>query len=277
MVADLTGLPIAKASLLDEATAAAEAMHMLHAVAPVTADVDRGGIFLVDEGCHPQTIEVVKTRARPLGIEVREGNPANADFAASKAFGILLQYPATDGAVPDFRSLIAKAHQAGTLVAMATDLLALTVLAPPGELGADVAVGSAQRFGVPLGYGGPHAAFFATRAEWTRKLPGRLIGVSEDAHGNRRAADGAADPRATHPPGEGDQQHLHGAGAAGGDVRDVRRLSRPEGAARDRRARGRPRRRAGAWAVTSRGARPPREFLRQPCGSTAAPQRSPAG
>jgi glycine dehydrogenase len=185
MVADLTGLPIANASLLDEATAAAEAMHMLHALADATADSDGGGKFLVASGCHPQTIEVVRTRARPLGIEVTVGDPTSFDFAAEKAFGVLVQYPATDGALPDFRGLCAKAHAAGTLVAMATDLLALTVLAPPGEIGADVALGSAQRFGVPLGYGGPHAAFFATRAEWTRKLPGRLIGVSEDAHGNR--------------------------------------------------------------------------------------------
>ncbi len=185
MVADLTGLPIANASLLDEATAAAEAMHMLHGLAPATADVDRGGTFLIADGCHPQTIEVVRTRARPLGIEVKVGDPASFDFAAEKAFGLLLQYPATDGGLPDYAGLIARAHEAGALVAMATDLLALTVLTPPGELGADVAVGSAQRFGVPLGYGGPHAAFFATRAEWTRKLPGRLIGVSEDAHGNR--------------------------------------------------------------------------------------------
>jgi glycine dehydrogenase len=185
MVADLSGLPIANASLLDEATAAAEAMHMLHGLAPATADIDRGGTFLIADGCHPQTIEVVRTRARPLGIEVKVGDPAAFDFAAEKAFGLLLQYPTTDGALPDYGALIARAHEAGTLVAMATDLLALTVLTTPGELGADVAVGNAQRFGVPLGYGGPHAAFFATRAEWTRKLPGRLIGVSEDAHGNR--------------------------------------------------------------------------------------------
>ncbi len=185
MVADLTGLPIANASLLDEATAAAEAMHMLHGLAPVTADADQGGTFLIADGCHPQTIEVVRTRARPLGIEVKVGDPAAFDFAAEKAFGLLLQYPATDGALPDYRAVCQRAHEAGALVAMATDLLALTVLTPPGEIGADVAIGSAQRFGVPLGYGGPHAAFFATRAEWTRKLPGRLIGVSEDAHGNR--------------------------------------------------------------------------------------------
>jgi glycine dehydrogenase len=185
MVADLTGLPVANASLLDEATAAAEAMHMLHALSPVTAEQDRGGLFLVSSGCHPQTIEVVRTRARPLGIEVRVGDPEQFDFAREQAFGVLLQYPATDGALPDLAPLCRRAHDAGTLVAMATDLLALTVLTPPGELGADVAVGSAQRFGVPLGYGGPHAAFFATRADWTRKLPGRLIGVSEDAHGHR--------------------------------------------------------------------------------------------
>ena len=185
MVADLTGLPIANASLLDEATAAAEAMNMLHGLAPATADVDRGGTFLVADGCHPQTIEVVRTRARPLGITVKVGDPAAFDLGAEKAFGLLLQYPTTDGALPDYGALIARAHEAGALVAMATDLLALTVLTPPAELGADVALGSAQRFGVPLGYGGPHAAFFATRAEWTRKLPGRLIGVSEDAHGNR--------------------------------------------------------------------------------------------
>jgi glycine dehydrogenase len=185
MVADLTGLPIANASLLDEATAAAEAMHMLHALSPITAEQDRGGVFLVASGCHPQTIEVVRTRAKPLGIEVRLGDPETFDFAREQAFGVLLQYPTTDGALPELAPICRRAHEAGALVAMATDLLALTVLAPPGEIGADVALGSAQRFGVPLGYGGPHAAFFATRAEWTRKLPGRLIGVSEDAHGNR--------------------------------------------------------------------------------------------
>ncbi|HZL19900.1 MAG TPA: aminomethyl-transferring glycine dehydrogenase [Polyangia bacterium] len=184
MVADLTGLPVANASLLDEGTAAAEAMHMLHALAPATADDSRGGVFLVSEGCHPQTIAVLRTRALPLAIEIRVGDPMAFDFGAGKVFGALLQYPATDGALPDFRALCQRAHAAGALVAMAADLLALTVLTPPGEIGADVAIGSAQRFGVPLGYGGPHAAFFATRTEWARKLPGRLIGVSQDAHGN---------------------------------------------------------------------------------------------
>jgi glycine dehydrogenase len=186
MVADLTGLPVANASLLDEGTAAAEAMHMLHALAPALEKDDApGGTFLVSDTCHPQTIEVVRTRAKPLGIDVRVGDAASFDFGpGQRVFGVLVQYPATDGALPDWRDLCKRAHDAGALVAMATDLLALTVLTPPGEIGADVAIGSAQRFGVPLGYGGPHAAFFATRNEWVRKLPGRLIGVTEDAHGH---------------------------------------------------------------------------------------------
>ena len=190
MVTDLTGLAVANASLLDEGTAAAEAMHMLAGVAPAAQGEDdaRRAAFVVSAGCHPQTIEVVRTRAKPLGIEVVVVNDVFAfDFTSQPVFGVLAQYPATDGALgtaADWRALADKAHAAGALVVMATDLLALAVLTPPGELGADVAVGSAQRFGVPLGYGGPHAAFFATRDEWVRKLPGRLIGVSQDAHGH---------------------------------------------------------------------------------------------
>jgi len=180
MVADLTGLPIANASLLDEATAAAEAMTMAHAVAPAG---EAARIFLVSDACHPQTIDVVRTRAEPLGIEVAVGDVDSYDLARG-VFGVLVQYPASDGAVADHRALIARAHGAGALVVMATDLLALALLVPPGELGADVAIGSAQRLGVPLGYGGPHAAFFATKEEWVRKMPGRLIGVSQDAHGH---------------------------------------------------------------------------------------------
>jgi glycine dehydrogenase len=189
MVTDLTGLPVANASLLDEGTAAAEAMHMLAGVAPAV-DVDAGqrAAFVVSAGCHPQTIEVVRTRAKPLGVEVVVVNDVFAfDFTSQPVFGVLAQYPATDGALGTaaaWRALADKAHAAGALVALATDLLALTVLTPPGELGADVAIGSAQRFGVPLGYGGPHAAFFATKDEWVRKLPGRLIGVSQDTHGH---------------------------------------------------------------------------------------------
>jgi glycine dehydrogenase len=188
MVTDLTGLPVANASLLDEGTAAAEAMHMLEGVAPAAADESRPAAFLVSAGCHAQTIEVVRTRAKPLGIEVVVVTDVHAfDFTSQPVFGVLAQYPATDGALGTaaaWRALCDRAHAAGALVVLATDLLALTVLTPPGELGADVAVGSAQRFGVPLGYGGPHAAFFATKDEWVRKLPGRLIGVSQDAHGH---------------------------------------------------------------------------------------------
>jgi glycine dehydrogenase len=179
MIADLTGLPMANASLLDEGTAAAEAMHMC------AASVD-GSVFLVADDCHPQTIEVVKTRAGALGIEVREvrvGAPESFDFEG--AFGVLLQYPSTDGRIRDWSGVVERAHQAKALVVMATDLLALTVLRPPGEMGADIAVGSAQRFGVPMGYGGPHAAFLSTRDEHKRQLPGRVIGVSRDRHGRQ--------------------------------------------------------------------------------------------
>ena len=178
MVADLTGLDIANASLLDEATAAAEAMTMLHSV-HASAAANR---FFIASNCHPQTLDVVRTRAMPQGIEIVIGDAAEFNPDATY-FGALLQYPATDGAMVDYTKLIDSLHQVGAKVAMATDLLALTLLKPPGEFGADIALGSAQRFGVPLGYGGPHAAFFATRDELKRSLPGRLIGVSHDAQG----------------------------------------------------------------------------------------------
>jgi glycine dehydrogenase len=178
MVADLTGLPLANASLLDEATAAGEAMTLCRAVARPGKDG-----FFVAEDCHPQTIAVVRTKAEPQGIRVHVG-PADAiDFEGRKLFGVLVQYPATDGVVHDFAGLAERAHAAGALLVMATDLLALALLRSPGDLGADVALGSAQRFGVPMGYGGPHAAFFATRDEHKRHLPGRLVGVSKDAEG----------------------------------------------------------------------------------------------
>jgi glycine dehydrogenase len=178
MVADLTALPLANASLLDEATAAAEAMSMCAAI----ARGERRAFFVADD-CHPQTLAVARTRARPLGIEVRVGPAADADFGSRDLCGILLQYPGTDGRVRDYAALAERAHGAGALVVVATDLLALTVLRPPGEFGADVAVGSSQRFGVPMGYGGPHAAFLATRDEYKRQIPGRLVGVSKDADG----------------------------------------------------------------------------------------------
>jgi glycine dehydrogenase len=176
MTSDLTGLPVANASLLDEATAAAESMHLCQNVHP-----DRN-VFFVSEKCHPQTIEVVRTRARPLGIEIVTGDHQTFVFH-DKVFGALVQYPATDGVIFDYEAFASQAHAAGALLVVAADLLALTLLRPPGEFGADVAVGSAQRFGVPLGYGGPHAAFFATRDAYKRLMPGRLVGVSKDAQG----------------------------------------------------------------------------------------------
>jgi glycine dehydrogenase len=177
MVIDLTGLPVANASLLDEATAAAEAMHMLQAAAKPGHEA-----FFVSERVHPQTLEVVRTRAWALGIPVIVGDPRTFDFS-TKIFGALVQYPATDGLVEDHASFFDRVHAEGALAAVAADLLALTVLASPGELGADVALGSAQRFGVPMGFGGPHAAYFAAKAEFTRLMPGRIIGVSQDAAG----------------------------------------------------------------------------------------------
>jgi glycine dehydrogenase len=177
MVSDLTAMDMANASLLDEPTAAAEAMAMLHRLNGEKADV-----FFVDHECHPQTIDVVRTRAEPIGIEVVVGDP-HADVPLEAVFGVLLQYPGTTGVVRDDRALVETLHSRGALVAVAADLLALVLLAPPGEWGADVVVGSTQRFGVPMGYGGPHAGFFATRDEYRRNVPGRLVGVSVDAAG----------------------------------------------------------------------------------------------
>jgi glycine dehydrogenase len=176
LAAELTGLPIANASLLDEATAAAEAMHLCQSAKPGRT------AFFVSQSCHPQTIEVVRTRARPLGIEILVGDHQTFQFS-EKFFGALVQYPATDGTIFDYENFARQAHAAGALLAVAADLLALTLLRPPGEFGADVAVGSAQRFGVPLGYGGPHAAFFATSDACKRLIPGRLVGLSRDAQG----------------------------------------------------------------------------------------------
>ena len=176
MIVDLTQLDIANASMLDEATAAAEAMTLCHAAVP-----DRKTFFVADD-CHPETIEVVRTRAKPLGIEVKTDNHTRFKFDKS-IFGALIQYPATDGAIYDYTEFVKQAHDAGALVVVAADILALTLLKPPGEFGADVAVGNSQRFGVPLGFGGPHAAYFATRDQYKRHMPGRLVGVSHDADG----------------------------------------------------------------------------------------------
>src|ERR1043166_7302585 len=176
MIMDLTALDIANASMLDEATAAAEAMALCHAVVP------NRKTFFVADNCHPQTIEVIQTRAKPLGIEIKIGNFASFEFDDT-VFGAVVQYPATDGAIYDYTGFVKQAHDAGALVVVAADILALTLLKPPGEFGADVAVGNTQRFGVPLGFGGPHAAYFATRDQYKRHMPGRLVGVSHDAEG----------------------------------------------------------------------------------------------
>jgi len=179
LVCDLTGLEIANASLLDEATAAAEAMAMCQRLSKSKANA-----FFVDHHALPQTVAVVRTRAAPLGWEVIVGDPF-ADLDPSKVFGALFQYPGLDGDFHDFGAVIGKLHDAGALAVMAADPMALTLLKPPGEMGADIAVGSMQRFGVPMGYGGPHAAYMATRDDYKRAMPGRLAGVSIDARGNK--------------------------------------------------------------------------------------------
>ena len=178
MVIDLTGLPIANASLLDEATAAAEAMGMCYAYVP--QEISR--TFFVSETCHPQTIAVLQTRAEPLGIELQIGDHRAVNFD-TPILGAIAQYPATDGAIYDYHQFAEKVHAAGGLFVTATDLLALMLLKPPGEFGADIAIGNSQRFGVPLGYGGPHAAFLSTHEELKRSIPGRIAGVSHDANG----------------------------------------------------------------------------------------------
>ncbi len=178
MVADLTALPLANASLLDEATAAAEAMGLAF-----NAAKQKRHRFFVDADTHPQTKAVVRTRAEPLDIEIVEGDPEAIDATDGELFGALLSYPASSGRIRDLRDTVARVHEAGALAIVATDLLALTLIEAPGEFGADVAVGSAQRFGVPMGYGGPHAGFLATRDEFKRLVPGRIIGMSVDAAG----------------------------------------------------------------------------------------------
>lgn len=182
MVSDLTGMEIANASLLDEGTAAAEAMSMLFGQR-------KGGKrkeavkFFVSDLCHPQTIDVLMTRAEPIGVEIVTGDHKQLDVTDPKLYGMLLQYPATDGSVEDYSSLIEAAHEHNVYAVVAADLLSLTLLTPPGEMGADVVVGSTQRFGVPMGYGGPHAAYFATLENFKRQIPGRIIGVTQDAEG----------------------------------------------------------------------------------------------
>ena len=180
MVIDLTGMELANASLLDEATAAAEAMQMAHRVSKRKACDS----FFVDSECHPQTIAVVRTRARLVGMTVVIGDPWS-DFDPADHFGVLIQYPASTGEIRDPSAVLSGAREAGVITCIAADLLSLALLNPPGEMGADIVLGSSQRFGVPMGYGGPHAAYFATRDAYKRQMPGRIIGVSVDAEGNR--------------------------------------------------------------------------------------------
>src|SRR6056297_3726982 len=178
MVSDLTGLEIANASLLDEATACAEAMTMAQRVAKSKASA-----FFVDENCHPQNISVMKTRAAPLGIEVIVGDVADMD--ADAVFGAIFQYPGTYGHLRDFTDDIARLHEAKAIAIMSADPMALCLLKEPVAMGADIAVGSTQRFGIPLGYGGPHAAYMATKDAYKRAMPGRIVGISIDSHGNK--------------------------------------------------------------------------------------------
>jgi glycine dehydrogenase len=179
MIADLTGLPLSSSSLLDEGTAAAEAVSMV-----VSITKNKRNVFYVAEDCHPQTIAVVKTRGEAIGLEVQVGSVESFDLTNSDAAGVLVQYPTSDGRVECYETLAKTAHENGMMVIAATDLLALTLLRAPGQWGADICVGSAQRFGVPMGFGGPHAGFMSTHEEHVRKMPGRIVGVSRDAHGN---------------------------------------------------------------------------------------------
>ncbi len=182
MVSDLTGMELANASLLDEGTAAAEAMSMLMGQRK-GAKKKEAFTFFVSELCHPQTIEVIKTRANPIGVHVVVGDHNELDVTNPELFGILLQYPATDGSVENYSDIIAAAHENNVYAVVAADLLSLTLLTPPGEMGADAVVGTTQRFGVPMGYGGPHAAYFATKESFKRQIPGRIIGVTQDDEG----------------------------------------------------------------------------------------------
>ncbi|HPB06577.1 MAG TPA: aminomethyl-transferring glycine dehydrogenase subunit GcvPA, partial [Prolixibacteraceae bacterium] len=184
MVCDFTGMELANASLLDEATAAAEAMIMMFSLRSRDQKKNGANVLFVDEKIWPQTLDVILTRAEPLGIEVKVDNYKNFGFN-DKVFGVIVQYPNSEGNIEDYSALVETAHKNECKVAVAADLLSLALLVPPGEWGADICFGSSQRFGVPMGYGGPHAAFFATKDEYKRSMPGRIIGVSKDANGNR--------------------------------------------------------------------------------------------
>ena len=224
LVCELTGLPVANASLLDEATAAAEAMGLSFAV----CKRPRARRFLVDRNVYPQTMAVLRTRAEPLGIRLEVDAPSAFVFD-EEVVGVLLQLPDAQGRLWNPTELISAAHGCGALVTVAVDPLAQVLMAPVGALGADVAVGSAQRLGLPLGYGGPHAAFFATREPHKRQVPGRIVGLSVDAEGRPALRLALQTPGTAHPAGQGHQQHLHGPGVAGGAGEFLRRLPWPRG------------------------------------------------
>ena len=221
MIIDLTGMDLANASLLDEATAAAEAMTMSRRISK-----SKSNMYFVSDDCHPQTIAVVKTRARSIGYEIVVGD-VTTDLEHREVFGALVQYPGSGGDLCDLKTIVEHAHARKVLVTVAADILSLVLLKPPGELGADIVIGSAQRFGVPMGYGGPHAAFFATRDEFKRSTPGRIIWCFQRRHGKDGATHGAADTRATHSTREGHLKHLHRAGSARHHCFSICDLSRP--------------------------------------------------
>jgi hypothetical protein len=273
VVCDLTGLEIANASMLDEGTAAAEAMMMCHRLKEGDASAHRA--FFVSESCHPQTIDIVRTRAKPLGIEVVVGDHRSFKPAAG-CFGVLVQYPDTWGSVHDYAAFFARPTR-GRFCIVAADLLALALLRPPGEFGADVAVGSAQRFGVPPGFGGPHAGFLATRDAFKRQMPGPPGRRLQGRAGRPGHAPRPRHARAAHPQGQGHVQHLHGPGAPRRHGVHVRRLPRPGGPQEDRpphevphgAARGRPQGRGGE----DRG----RALLRHADGGQRRPGEGPRG
>ncbi len=184
MVSDLTGMPIANASLLDEGTAAAEAMIMLFNSRPRAQAKNEANEFFISEDLFPQTIEILKNRCEPLGIKLVIGNHDNFHLT-DKVFGAIVQYPNQKGEICDYQKFVEQAHENETAVVVAADILSLALLTPPGEWGADVVVGSTQRFGIPMGFGGPHAGYFATIEKYKRNIPGRIIGISQDAKGNR--------------------------------------------------------------------------------------------
>jgi glycine dehydrogenase len=247
MVVDLTGLEIANASLLDEATAAAEAMTMARRISK-----SKGNVFFVDEAAFPQTIDVIRTRAGFFDFDLVYGKPEEAH--RHDLFGALFQYPNARGEIADLTTAIAEVKNKGGVVAVASDLMALVLLKSPGEMGADIALGSSQRFGVPMGFGGPHAAFFATREAHVRSMPGRHHRRLQGRARQGRLPHGAADARTAHPPREGQFQHLHLAGAAGQHRRHVRGVARAERPARHRLAHPPPRRPAGRRAGRHGGA-----------------------